>query len=124
MPIETQVHMQRQFDLGRRSCDVEIQAIARGAHHRQAARLRKVNHSVIILLSGAEPRGELLHRQEPAVRRARRIVEIFEEAIQGFLVAERQNENYAQGLRRGKASHRRRLPTESDFAHMPGVQGK
>ena len=92
--------------------------IARAANHRQAVGFREIDHGVVILLAGAEARGEFLDGKEMLVEGAGRIVELLQEIIQLCLIAQRQNNVDAHRLRCGKPLDELRLPVDSHFTHM------
>jgi hypothetical protein len=106
------------------SRDIHVHAIARSSNHRQAVCLGETNHGVIIFLARTKPVGELLHRQELAVGRAGRIVEVLQKAIQRSLVAVRQNKHQADRLRCGKTPNGLRLAIAGHIAHMARQRGR
>jgi hypothetical protein len=81
-------------------------------------RLREIDHSIIITLSGAEPCRELIDRKEMPVRGVGRIVNILEKVIQIRLIPERQDNRNAHCLSFGKPSERPRLTVHGHCAHM------
>ena len=81
MPVDIHGHMKGLLNVLYRRRNIDVHAITRSAHHRKAVCFGKMNYGVIILLAWAKPRSELFHREELVVRRARRIVELFQKLI-------------------------------------------
>src|ERR1700685_2605779 len=79
--VEAHRHMESSLDARHRPRDIQVQAIAGGADNRKAVCFRETNHLVIILLAGTKPRGELFHREELAIRRTGRIVDLLQKVI-------------------------------------------
>lgn len=78
MLIDVQGYVKRLLNIGNRADDVKIDAIARPAGHRQSVGFRKADHRIVVVLGWAKSGGEFLYREELAVGRAGRIVELVE----------------------------------------------
>ena len=84
--------------------DVEIDAIGRGCGNGEAVLLGEIDDGVVVVFGGAELRGKLLDGEEMVVAGTGGIVEIVEEGIEFRLIAERQSDGEAEGLRGGQLS--------------------
>ena len=121
--IDAQGHMEGIFDVRHRAFELHIKSIARGLRHIEALRFRECNDGVIIRLAGSKAFSKFCHRQEVAVRGARRIRDFLHKTLQLCWMAQRQNDVEVHGLGRGELSDKRSFPVKSYFAHMTRQKG-
>src|SRR5277367_3156652 len=116
--VDAHAHVEGDLDVGYRAFDLDFHSVARAADDREAVSFRVTNDRVIVFLSGTKLGSEFLWCEEMAVRGAGGIVEFSKKTIEAGLIAQRQNDIEAQGLRCGQALDRFGFAGTSNFSHV------
>ncbi len=87
MLVYAEVHVEGALNVRHISRHLQDQAVRRSILDGQPIGLGEVDQCVILRLRGPKLRGELVHREELMVQRARWIVEIADELIEFDLIA-------------------------------------
>ena len=94
-----QAQMESSRDVGDRAGHVQHYAVGMRDGDRQSVGLREIHQRLVVLLVRPEALGEFPGRQIVAVTGAGRVADLLEQAVEFFLVAQRQADGQVQTLR-------------------------
>src|ERR1700691_1436355 len=123
MLIRAHGNVEGLLDGGDGSCDVEVDAIGRGGDDGEAVLPGEIDDGVVVVLGGAEFRGELIDGEEATVRGTGWVVEIVEEGVEFRLIAEWESEDEAEVLGGGQLSESFRFAGDGGLTDVMGEEG-
>src|SRR5271165_2522226 len=118
MEIDLHPNMECLLDLSDRAVDVHEQPIRWRVSYGKTVGFGEGHYSLVILLGGAKPFGELRHGQKLVIVGTAGVVETIQKTGQVALVSQRQHDGEVQALCGWKDTHRHRLTAGNGGAYV------